>query len=109
MQSADLPSSTEARNMKPSPGQTPVRFEYSARFPEILNHLQSSLAITTYQAGKLAVVGVNGGQLDFSFHDFEQAMGMPSPSDRGEISMSCGLPKISRRILVRPEHTMRLT
>lgn len=62
--------------MKPSPGQTPVRFEYSARFPEILNHLQSSLAITTYQAGKLAIVGVNGGQLNFSFHDFEQAMGI---------------------------------
>ena len=32
--------------------------------------------MTTYQAGKLAVVGVNNGQLDFSFHDFEQAMGI---------------------------------
>ena len=56
--------------MKPTLGRVPVRFEYSGKFPEILNHLQSSLAITTYQAGKLAVVGVNGGQLDFSFHDF---------------------------------------
>ena len=62
--------------MKPSPGQTPVRFEYSTRFPEILSHLHSSLAITTYQAGKLAVVGVKGEQLDFSFHDFDQAMGI---------------------------------
>ena len=62
--------------MKPTPGQIPVRFEYSAKLPEILIHLQASLAITTYQAGKLAVVGVNGGQLDFSFHDFEQAMGI---------------------------------
>lgn len=62
--------------MNPSPGQVPVRFEYSAKLPEILSHLQASLAITTYQAGKLAVVGVNGGQLDFSFHDFDQAMGI---------------------------------
>ena len=58
------------------PGQTPVRFEYSPRLPEILTHIQSSLAITTYQAGKLAVVGIEGDQLDFSFHDFEQAMGI---------------------------------
>jgi len=66
----------EQQAVQPSAGQTPVRFEYSARFPEILSHLKSSLAITTYQAGKLAVVGVNGGQLDFSFHNFEQAMGI---------------------------------
>lgn len=45
--------------MKPPEGQTPVRFEYSTIFPDILNHLKSSLAIPTYQAGKLAVVGVN--------------------------------------------------
>jgi len=53
-----------------------VRFEYSPRLLEILNHVNASLAITTYQAGKLAVVGVAGDQLDFSFHDFEQAMGI---------------------------------
>jgi len=62
--------------LAPTPGQTPVRFEYSPRLPEILKHLQSSLAITTYQAGKLAIVGVEGDHLDFSFHDFEQAMGI---------------------------------
>ena len=61
----------------PTPGQTPVRFEYSPRLPEILQHLQSSLAITTYQAGKLAIVGVEGDHLDFSFHDFEHAMVIP--------------------------------
>ena len=62
--------------LAPTPGQTPVRFEYSPRLPEILKHVQFSLAITTYQAGKLAIVGVEGDHLDFSFHDFEQAMGI---------------------------------
>ena len=76
MQSADIASSRETLPIKPSPGQIPVRFEYTAKLPEILSHLHSSLAITTYQAGKLAIVGVNSGQLDFSFHDFEQAMGI---------------------------------
>ena len=37
-------------------GLTAVRFEYSTDFPGILKHLGSALAITTYQAGKLAVI-----------------------------------------------------
>ncbi|MEZ6090244.1 MAG: TIGR03032 family protein [Pirellulaceae bacterium] len=57
-------------------GVTPVRFEYSPGFPGILKHLNSSLAITTYQAGKLAVVGSQNGELKFSFHDLQQAMGI---------------------------------
>lgn len=66
----------ETVSIRPPLGQTPVRFEYSPHLPEILSHLNASLAITTYQAGKLAVVGVDGGKLDFFFHDFEQAMGV---------------------------------
>ena len=42
-----------------------VRFEYSPDFPGILRHLRASLAITTYQAGKLGVVGVDGDRLEF--------------------------------------------
>lgn len=58
-----------------------VRFEYSPRLLDILNHSNASLAITTYQAGKLAVVGTAGNQLDFSFHDFERAMGIAVSTD----------------------------
>ena len=57
-------------------GLTPARFEYSHDFPGILSHLKSSLAITTYQAGKLVVVGVQDGALEFSFHHLDQAMGI---------------------------------
>ncbi len=58
------------------PGLREVRYEYTPEFPAILQHAQASLAITTYQAGKLAVVGVEDGKLAFSFHDFDQAMGI---------------------------------
>ena len=57
-------------------GLTAVRFEYSPDFPGILKHLGSALAITTYQAGKLAVVGVEQDRLEFSFHNVDQAMGI---------------------------------
>lgn len=64
-----------------SENQTAVRFEHSPEFPRILRHLRASLAITTYQAGKLAVVGVDGDRLDFSFHHVDQAMGIAVGSD----------------------------
>src|SRR4051812_28816389 len=53
-----------------------VRFEYSREFPRILEHLRAALLISTYQAGKLAVVGVHQGQLTFAFHSVPQVMGV---------------------------------
>src|SRR5207244_9993181 len=35
-----------------------------------------SLLISTYQAGKLVVVGTDRGELTLGFHNFEQAMGL---------------------------------
>jgi hypothetical protein len=34
------------------------------------------LLVSTYSAGKLAVVGTNDARLDLAFHNFEQAMGV---------------------------------
>jgi uncharacterized protein (TIGR03032 family) len=53
-----------------------VRFEYSREFPRVLEHLGAGLLISTYQAGKLAVVGTHQGQLTFAFHNFERVMGV---------------------------------
>jgi uncharacterized protein (TIGR03032 family) len=65
---------------KKTPPMREVRFEYSPHFPEILKHCQASLLVSTYQAGKLGVLGVHDGKLDISFHSFEQAMGIaPGP------------------------------
>lgn len=68
------PSSSTDRSMRE------VRFEYSPYFPEILEHLRASLLVSTYQAGKLGVIGWHQGKLEISFHSFEQAMGLaPGP------------------------------
>jgi uncharacterized protein (TIGR03032 family) len=59
-----------------------VPYEYSRNLLSILEHIGSSLLISTYQAGKLVAVGVEGGALDLSFHSFEQAMGVAVAPDR---------------------------
>jgi uncharacterized protein (TIGR03032 family) len=81
-----------------------VRFEYTPEFPRILQHLRASLLISTYQAGKLAVVGVADGRLTFSFHNFEKAMGLAAGSDclaigtRREIFFLRPAPEVARTL-----------
>ena len=53
-----------------------VRYTISRDFLPVLEHLRASLLISTYQAGKLVVVGQAGGQLVLSLHNFERAMGV---------------------------------
>jgi uncharacterized protein (TIGR03032 family) len=59
-----------------------VPFQYSAALPEILTHLNASIIASTYQAGKLLVIGVHQQQLQVSFLDFEQPMGIAVGADR---------------------------
>ena len=59
-----------------------VRFEHSLNLAPLLTHLGTSLLVSTYQAGKLAVVGANQGEFVLSFHNFERAMGIAVKQDR---------------------------
>ncbi len=53
-----------------------VRYEYSDNLAPLLTQLEASLWLSTYQAGKLVIVGVHDGALKLSFHNFERAMGI---------------------------------
>ena len=54
-----------------------IRFEHSPDFATILKQLGISLLLTTYQAGKMVVVGTDPeGKLSLSFENFEQCMGV---------------------------------
>src|SRR5262245_15712654 len=65
------------------PAQREVRYEYSLQLAPLLTHLGASLLVSTYQAGKLVVVGVDPhGALALSFHNFERAMGVAVRPDR---------------------------
>jgi hypothetical protein len=66
----------------PDPAYREVRYEHSRNFPALLEHLGASLLVSTYQAGKLFVVGARQGELTLSFHNFEKAMGVAVRRDR---------------------------
>jgi uncharacterized protein (TIGR03032 family) len=53
-----------------------VRYEYTPQLPVILERLRASILITTYQAGKLLVLGAHQGKLTISFLDYDQPMGL---------------------------------
>jgi uncharacterized protein (TIGR03032 family) len=63
-------------------GDTEVRFHHSDLFPRVLEAAGCSLLVSTYQAGQLVAVGVADGQLIFSFHRVDQAMGIAVGTDR---------------------------
>jgi uncharacterized protein (TIGR03032 family) len=64
------------------PKEREVRFEYSRQLVPLLKSLHVSLLISTYQAGKLVVVGVSDDQLVLSFHNFDRPMGLAVRPDR---------------------------
>jgi protein O-GlcNAc transferase len=77
-----------------------VRFGYSQEFPRVLEQLNAALLISTYQAGRLVVVGLHEGKLTFSFHTFERAMGVAAEPQRIAVG--------ARRqvFILRPEHNL---
>src|SRR5262245_24863260 len=58
-----------------------VRHEYTHSLPPLLSQLGVSLLVSTYQAGKVVAIGVAGGELTLSYHNFERAMGMAVKPD----------------------------
>jgi uncharacterized protein (TIGR03032 family) len=61
---------------------SPFRYVHSANFPALLEQLGSSLAVTTYQAGKLMLVRSAGGALSTLLRSFEKPMGLALSDDR---------------------------
>ena len=53
-----------------------VRYRHSPSFVDVLKELGCSLLVSTYQAGKLGAIGIEQERLHFSFHNFDQAMGI---------------------------------
>src|SRR6187401_1127761 len=71
-------SPREQKNVAPT---REVRHEYTHSLPPLLAQLGVSLLVSTYQAGKVVVVGVAQGELTLSYHNFERAMGLAVKPD----------------------------
>ncbi len=54
----------------------PLRSVHTTSFPELLDQLGISIAVTTYQAGKLVLLRADGGKLNTHFRTFVRPMGL---------------------------------
>jgi uncharacterized protein (TIGR03032 family) len=70
--SSEVPNDASVADAAPSP----LRSVHTTNFPAILDQLNSSLLVTTYQAGKLVVVRSDGGVINTHFRAFNKPMGM---------------------------------
>ncbi len=70
------PSVSHDRSSNEESRQREVRFEHSRDLADVLERVPASLLISTYQAGKIAVVGSDQRQLSLTFHNFDRPMGV---------------------------------
>lgn len=108
----------EADHSGDSPGESPagadapsgrgavreVRHLNTRNLPDLLAGLRASVLISTYQAGKLVVVGSDQRRLALSFHNFERAMGLAvggsgiAVGTRAQVWMLRSAPQLASRI-----------
>jgi hypothetical protein len=81
--------------MVPTAGTREVRYECSKNFAPLLAHLGVSLIVSTYQAGKLIVVGTQDRSLSLSFHNFKRAMGIALTGKRTVAKIKLSAIKLS--------------
>lgn len=62
--------------------RNPLHSVYTTSFPEILTQLGISLAVSTYQAGKVILVRNDGGVINTHFRNFHKPMGVAADNSR---------------------------
>ena len=86
---------------KPLP---PLRSVHTTSFPAILDDLGVSVLVTTYQAGKLAMLRADEGKLNTHFRGFKKPMGLAVDGDRLAIGTALEIweyhnaPAVGRRL-----------
>jgi uncharacterized protein (TIGR03032 family) len=82
--------STTSTPLAPAPeNQEPLASVHTSNFPALLDELGISLAVTTYQAGRLVFIRSEGDHLNTHFRTFERPMGMAAQGDR--LAVGCGV------------------
>ena len=66
----------------PAATQAPLTSVYTNNLPAILDHFGISLAVSTYQAGKVILVRSDGGGINTHFRDFNKPMGLAVDGQR---------------------------
>ena len=69
------------RDDKASPEDVDFGCEYTDNLPQILKELNISLAVTSYQTGRLIIVRSDGKSIDVNFKSFQRPMGLAATED----------------------------
>ncbi len=64
------------RSRAPVPAEREVRYEHSEDLAHVLAEARLTVLISTYQAGKIVVLGTQQQSLALSFHNFDRPMGI---------------------------------
>lgn len=83
---------------------------HTSNFPDVLRHFGSSLAVSTYQAGKLVLLRPEGNAINTHFRNFDRPMGMATDAGRLalgtriEITEFHNMPEVATKIADPPLH-----
>lgn len=77
--------SPTAADQNDSPKTSPLRSVYTSNLPNLLAQLGISLAVSTYQAGKVIIVRVDGAGINTHFRSFHKPMGIAA--DQGRLTI----------------------
>lgn len=69
--------------------QDPLRSVHTTSFPQILDQLQASVMVTTYQAGKLVMLRNDAGVLNTHFRNLNKPMGLARTG--GKLAIGCSV------------------
>lgn len=111
-QNPDTPQNADAA---PANGAVPLSEQalasvHTSNFPDVLRHFHSSLAVSTYQAGKLVLLRPDGTAINTHFRSFNRPMGMATDSGRLalgsnlEISEFHNMPDMAPKLEDPPRH-----
>lgn len=73
---------TAAKDQPPPDPRAPLRSVHTKSFPELLGKIGASLLVTTYQAGKLAILRENQGVINTHFQVYNRPMGLAADGGR---------------------------
>lgn len=107
----ELFSDSEAQASSPSdPAGPRFQYRYSQGIPELLEANRATLLVSTYQAGKLAILRSLHGKLSLLLRSFDKAMGLAIAPDclaigtNHEVWTLWNSPSVAARLNDMPEH-----
>ena len=88
MENAQHKSNGNISLENPAPKHRKVNYEFSQNLADLLLNHNLTVLVSTYQAGKLAVVGALNDAIALGFHNFDRPMGVATNATRDRLAVA---------------------